>query len=546
MKTLKDFLEVYKPKSPDEQKFVDKHVTIKHKDRNGNGDDVFKATNIKTVERKKERHGYDVGEDEKVYEETEKLDELSQKMVRAYRDKARDDKENAEDEREYYKAHDDNTDDEDKKIRKRTAGIKTATKKIYGGAKVPVKEDVNLDDLLDEALDLLNSIDEKTLTPAEMKKREEVVKAIKRDDPKMDKSMAYAIATKTAKRVAEEAEELDEDIGAQINELIRKKNATASPIARKNIEAQIAKLKRQKSKMNEEAEELDEISAKKLTDYTAKASDARGHRGMSAAKLDKRYGGVALAHEKIRMRHAKVPATEGYVPTADEPTDADKKTAQKVRDLLAKEKKPVKEEALDELSHDTLRSYRMKAKSIADHGGEQRTKGRELASRKSYGGRMAGVEKAKVMAKEEIEQIDELSKKTLGSYVKKASNQVLGKGIAGGMSLARNNAEGEAEGHKLVSKAVKRMTGIQKAAGKLTKEDIINRSIEKYVPEEIKFTPEERLLKRLEGLSEAHVNTLLGLFEALNSDNQNKMIETVDTREGVNQLLNFALENRGE
>lgn len=73
--------------------------------------------------------------------------------------------------------------------------------------------------------------------------------------------------------------------------------------------------------------------------------------------------------------------------------------------------------------------------------------------------------------KEEAEQIDELSKKTLGSYVKKASNQVLGKGIAGGMALGRNNAEGEAEGHKLVSKAVKRMTGIQKAAGKLTKEE---------------------------------------------------------------------------
>jgi len=48
-----------------------------------------------------------------------------------------------------------------------------------------------------------SGLDEKTLTSAEMKKREEVVKAIKRENPKMDKSMAYAIATKTAKRVAE-------------------------------------------------------------------------------------------------------------------------------------------------------------------------------------------------------------------------------------------------------------------------------------------------------------------------------------------------------
>lgn len=68
-KTLHQFLEVYRPKSADEQKFVDKHVTVKNKDKNGNGDDVFQATNVKTVGRKKENHGYEPGEDEKVYEE---------------------------------------------------------------------------------------------------------------------------------------------------------------------------------------------------------------------------------------------------------------------------------------------------------------------------------------------------------------------------------------------------------------------------------------------------------------------------------------------
>ena len=67
-KTLKDFFEVYRPKSPDEQRFVDKHVVIKHKDRNGNGDDVFNATNVKKSPRTKENHGYEPGDDEKVYE----------------------------------------------------------------------------------------------------------------------------------------------------------------------------------------------------------------------------------------------------------------------------------------------------------------------------------------------------------------------------------------------------------------------------------------------------------------------------------------------
>lgn len=79
-KTLKDFYEVYRPKAKGEQRFVDKHVTIKHKDANGNGDDVFKATNVKPVDREKE-HGYNPGNDEKVYEETL---EVVAEGIRAY------------------------------------------------------------------------------------------------------------------------------------------------------------------------------------------------------------------------------------------------------------------------------------------------------------------------------------------------------------------------------------------------------------------------------------------------------------------------------
>ncbi len=61
----------------------------------------------------------------------------------------------------------------------------------------------------------------------------------------------------------------------------------------------------------EEVEELDEISSAKLRDYSDAASDARGHRKLPTAKLDQRYKSMALAHEKIRARHAKVAATEG-------------------------------------------------------------------------------------------------------------------------------------------------------------------------------------------------------------------------------------------
>lgn len=121
----------YKPKSKDGKGFWDKHKVEKIADRNGNGDDVFQATNIKAYNRGASNHGYDTSADAKVYEET---------------------------------------------------GKKT----------------------------LSQFLGEKKLTSAEMDKREEVAKAIERDNPGMPMDKKMAIATATAKKVAEEVEELAE------------------------------------------------------------------------------------------------------------------------------------------------------------------------------------------------------------------------------------------------------------------------------------------------------------------------------------------------
>ena len=50
----------------------------------------------------------------------------------------------------------------------------------------------------------LQQIREKTLTPAEKKKREEIAKAMEKDNPDMPMDKKMAIATATAKKVAEE------------------------------------------------------------------------------------------------------------------------------------------------------------------------------------------------------------------------------------------------------------------------------------------------------------------------------------------------------
>lgn len=57
-----------------------------------------------------------------------------------------------------------------------------------------------------------NPFYEKTLTPAEKKKREEIAQAIERDNPGMDKSKKMAIATDTAKDVAEKKNPMAKEI----------------------------------------------------------------------------------------------------------------------------------------------------------------------------------------------------------------------------------------------------------------------------------------------------------------------------------------------
>jgi hypothetical protein len=102
-------------------------------------------------------------------------------------------------------------------------------------------------------------IEEKTLTPAEKRKREKIAKAIERDNPDMPMDKKMAIATATAKRVAE-------------------------------------------------------VSSNKLMRYTkAAAADVAKSRG-DARRQDKRIGGQHLAFDKIRGKmgnygsKAKVPA----------------------------------------------------------------------------------------------------------------------------------------------------------------------------------------------------------------------------------------------
>ena len=226
-------------------------------------------------------------------------------------------------------------------------------------------------------------------------------------------------------------------------------------------------------------------------------------------------------------------------------------------------------EQIDELSHDTLRRYRMKAKSIGDNEKgdiNYRAKGRELAGRKTYGGRMAGIEKAKVMAKEETENLDETAK--IVAHLQKRYGDNIRK------SHVRSAASDFGVDASKLAKAVRTKLGKNMLDEKLNMDkasmgDVITDFKDSNAPQFKGKSPakrrvmaiaakltaerggkplnkEERLQNRLADISESHQRVMLEVFDKLNEDNKSKFFEACSTPDGIEQMLDFAIRHRGE
>tara|TARA_R110000823_G_scaffold200078_3_gene331102 strand:- start:2475 stop:3566 length:1092 start_codon:yes stop_codon:yes gene_type:complete len=306
MKTLKQFVEgsgYLNTKSPDEQKFVDKHKTVTIADPAGNGDDVFKAANIKKVERKKDRKGYETGEDAAVYEgalkdnadkrramytnkgemkpikltkgwgdggksmkanygklakeEVEPIDEISMGLAKRYHSKANDSGVKAVNQKRIFNGWD--QPDVDKTIEKRKKGLAAAIRRRDG--KVPVTK---------EEVDQIDELSKKTLIKYSSKSTEDQFNAAFDGDDK---------------RIS--------------------KRAKGEAAARKKIDAK-----------NEEVEQMDELSKKTLASYVDKANDQIDRAGegqltpdekarntASKRKIgDKRFPGTRLAVKKYHSQ----------------------------------------------------------------------------------------------------------------------------------------------------------------------------------------------------------------------------------------------------
>ena len=223
----------------------------------------------------------------------------------------------------------------------------------------------------------------------------------------------------------------------------------------------------------EEVEEIDELSKGTLGSYVNKASKDTMMKGRDALGHDR---DAKETEYKARIHQAVNGGSDSdAIRSANDSRDKSFDSGLKARSRLAGISKAVgkltKEEVepIDELSKGTLGSYVKKAAvdaaNSADVGGQRIGSGASGSwdSYKKAIRRHKNINKAvDKLTKEEVEEIDEVSKELLGRYITKSSLKA-----AGHAYKASDDKSG-----KHIDKTFKRLDGIKVAAKKLTKEEV--------------------------------------------------------------------------
>lgn len=165
-------------------------------------------------------------------------------------------------------------------------------------------------------------------------------------------------------------------------------------------------------------------------------------------------------------------------------------------------------EELDELSKKTVKSYVMKKLDSVYRPKEPvstKQMNKDLNSMGRAHSRLTGVKPTS----EDVEELDELSKKTLGSYIKANAADVAQRGTAA--SFKSGKAGDMYNKAPETAKDVKREKGMDKAIGKLTKED-----------SEMTFA--ERLLEKMKTMKEKK-DSILVPEENKEKEPSNKMVK---------------------
>lgn len=211
----------------------------------------------------------------------------------------------------------------------------------------------------------------------------------------------------------------------------------------------------------EEAEQLDELSPNTLHSYIKKAA---GNMAGNAA--------VAAAQASSSMKKSSPDVKRNIKNRMKGITGASGRLADKAN--MAEEA-----EQIDELSKETLTSYAIKAHRRGDMAARMSKSGADKDMANYANKRFQGVQTA-IKKLGEAEDLDELDKKTLGSYVRRASVDAYrrgqdvemhstSRGRASSYGSAMRHGELENKGRR---KANNRIVGIDRATQRLTKEEV--------------------------------------------------------------------------
>lgn len=252
------------------------------------------------------------------------------------------------------------------------------------------------------------------------------------------------------------------------------------------IDAHDFKILRGEKKVNEEQVEEADTSVKIPT---STGTRVLGHRYGNAAKThrDSMADPFAVVKgpgqkdmEALGKKMAKKEEIDPNVTTTDTLTG---RVAGKSANpfLKAKVKLNVNEEDLDEDNKESEKDFQDRQKRLAAAGAETAKDPARLKRMSGIPGYTAAMDLAKkTTTKEEVEELDELSKSTLGSYAKKASRDAvitrkIGADFENQAKKARSpgmKAASDEISQKYKSKSWKRRDGVDKAVDRLTKEEV--------------------------------------------------------------------------
>lgn len=219
--------------------------------------------------------------------------------------------------------------------------------------------------------------------------------------------------------------------------------------------------------VEEDVEQIDELSKNTLGSYIKKASYSAVVASKNVEMNKSDYEGHARFNDKLNMAKSRK-SMDWHNREKNNRLNGINSAAER----LAKEDV----EPVNEVSRKTLSNYIKGAAHELRSGSFMQgvaMKDNRFDIIKNYNQvakRHKGIQKAATkLAKEDVEQIDEISKSTLGSYIKKATRQAIDNSFDHGVNDELNRP---LKARKFANKAWKREKGIQKAATKLAKEDV--------------------------------------------------------------------------